>query len=79
MLESDEFKNAAPYNPIFAKAYLDVKDFWNVPEYNKLLQIQMEQLNLAITGQADPKTALDTIATEQQSIFDEAYPDGPPK
>jgi multiple sugar transport system substrate-binding protein len=79
VLASDEFNKATPYNPIFAKAYLDVKDFWNVPEYNKLLQIQMEQLNLAITGQADPKTALDTIAAEQQKIFDEAYPNGPPK
>jgi multiple sugar transport system substrate-binding protein len=79
VLESDEFTKATPYNPIFAKAYLDVKDFWNVPEYNKMLQIQMEQINLAITGQADPKTALDTIAAEQQSILDEAYPNGPPK
>jgi hypothetical protein len=39
----------------------------------------MEQLNLAITGQADPKTALDTIAAEQQAILDEAYPNGPPQ
>ncbi len=79
VLESPEFNDAAPYSPIFAKAYLDVKDFWNVPEYNKLLQIQGEQLNLAITGQADPKSALDTIAAEQQRIFDEAYPNGPPQ
>jgi multiple sugar transport system substrate-binding protein len=79
VLASPEFQKAAPYNPIFAKAYQDVKDFWNVPEYNQLLQVQMEQLNLAITGQADPKTALDTIAQDQQKIFDDAYPDGPPK
>jgi multiple sugar transport system substrate-binding protein len=79
VLDSDEFKNAAPYNPAFSEAYQYVKDFWNVPEYNRLLQIQMEQLNLAITGQADPKTALDTIAAEQQAIFDEAYPNGPPQ
>jgi multiple sugar transport system substrate-binding protein len=79
VLDSPEFQNAAPYNPIFAKAYQDVKDFWNVPEYNQLLQVQMEQLNLAITGQADPKTALDTIAQDQQKIFDDAYPNGPPK
>jgi len=79
VLESPEFNNAAPYNPIFAKAYLNVKDFWNVPEYNQLLQIQGEQLNLAITGQADPQAALDLIASEQQRILDNAYPDGPPK
>ena len=79
VLASDDFQKAAPYNPIFAKAYQDVRDFWNVPEYNQLLQVQMEQLNLAITGQADPKQALDTIAEDQQRIFDEAYPNGPPK
>ncbi len=79
VLASDAFKNATPYNPAFAEAYQYVKDFWNVPEYNKLLVVQMEQLNLAVTGQADPKTALDTIASEQQKILDEAYPNGPPK
>lgn len=79
VLASDAFKSATPYNASFADAYQYVKDFWNVPEYNQLLQIQMEQLNLAVTGQADPKAALDTIATEQQAIFDAAYPDGPPK
>ncbi len=79
VLASDDFQKVTPYNPVFAKAYLDVKDFWNVPEYNQMLPIQMEQLNLAITGQADPKQALDTIASEQQKILDEAYPNGPPK
>jgi multiple sugar transport system substrate-binding protein len=79
VLASEDFQKVTPYNPIFAKAYLDVKDFWNIPEYNKMLPIQMEQLNLAITGQADPKQALDTIAQEQQQIIDEAYPNGPPK
>jgi multiple sugar transport system substrate-binding protein len=79
ILASDEFKKVTPYNPIFSDAYQYVKDFWNIPEYNKMLVVQMEQLNLAVTGQADPKTALDTIATEQQKILDEAYPNGPPK
>ena len=79
VLASDTFQNAAPYNPVFAKAYQDVKDFWNIPEYNKMLTIQMEQLNLAITGQEDAKEALDTIAKDQQQIINDAYPDGPPK
>jgi multiple sugar transport system substrate-binding protein len=79
VLAGPDFQNATPYNPVFAQAYQDVKDFWNIPEYNKMLPIQMEQLNLAITGQADPKQALDTIATDQQQIIDEAYPNGPPK
>ena len=79
VLASEDFQKTTPYNPIFAKAYLDVRDFWNVPEYNQMLQPQMEHLNLAITGQEEPKQALDTIAEEQQKILDEAYPNGPPK
>jgi len=79
ILASDTFKNAAPYNASFAEAYQYVKDFWNIPEYNQMLQTQMNNLNLAVTGQEDVKTALDNIAKDQQKILDEAYPNGPPK
>lgn len=78
VLESEEFKNAARYNPAFAESYTKVKDFWNIPEYNKLLQPQMEQLNLAVTGQKGAKEALDEIARKQQQELEDAYPDGPP-
>src|SRR5260221_3354004 len=77
VLDSDTFKNAAPYNSVFAESYKLVKDFWNLPEYNDLLVIQGEQLNLAITGQVDPQAALTKIADTQQSILDKAYPNGP--
>jgi hypothetical protein len=39
----------------------------------------MEYLNLAVSGQMDAQEALDEIATQQQEILDEAYPDGPPQ
>jgi len=77
VLASDAFKNAAPYNSVFADSFALVKDFWNLPEYNDLLVIQGEQLNLAITGQEDPAKALATIADKQQAILDKAYPNGP--
>lgn len=79
VLASDTFKNVAPYNPSFSEAYQFVQDFWNIPEYNTMLQTEMNNLNLAVTGQEDVKTALDTIAKDQQKILDEAYPNGPPK
>jgi multiple sugar transport system substrate-binding protein len=79
VLASDTFINATPYNPAFAESYLLVKDFWNLPEYAALLEPQMEYLNLAVSGQMDAQEALDEIATQQQEILDEAYPDGPPK
>ncbi len=79
VLASDTFLKAAPYNAVFAESYQLVKDFWNLPEYNSMLVVQGEQLNLAVTGQLDAKTALDNIAKAQQDILDKAYPNGPPK
>ena len=79
ILSGDAFLNAAPYNPTFAEAFQYVKDFWNIPEYNQLLSVQGEYLNLAISGQMDAQEALDEIAAEQQEILDDAYPDGPPQ
>jgi multiple sugar transport system substrate-binding protein len=73
ILQSDEFQNAAPYTPSFAEAFQLVKDFWNLPEYQELLGIQQEYLNLAISGQMDAQEALDLIAEEQQEILDDAY------
>jgi multiple sugar transport system substrate-binding protein len=78
ILASDEFLNAAPYDPSFAEAFTFVRDFWNLPEYSEMLSVQGEYLNLAISGQMDPQEALDEIAAEHQAILDEAYPDGPP-
>jgi multiple sugar transport system substrate-binding protein len=78
ILESDAFLNAAPYNPTFAEAFTFVKDFWNIPEYNQMLSVQGEYLNLALSGQMDAQEALDEIAAEHQAILDDAYPDGPP-
>lgn len=73
VLESDVFLNAAPYNEVFAEAYPLVKDFWNLPEYAQMLEIQGEYLNLAITGQMDAADALDIIAEEHQIILEDAY------
>lgn len=73
ILQSDEFQNAAPYTPSFSEAYLLVKDFWNLPEYNELLGVQQEYINLAITGQMDAEEALDLIAEEHQEILDDNY------
>jgi len=75
ILESDEFQNAAAYTPSFSEAFQLVKDFWNLPEYNALLGIQQEYLNLAITGDLGAQEALDMIAAEQQELLDEAYPE----
>ena len=79
VLDSDTFKNAAPFNPVFSEAYPLVKDFYNLPEYQPLMTKEGEYLNLAVTGQMGAQEALDAMAADQQAIIDEAYPDGPPQ
>jgi multiple sugar transport system substrate-binding protein len=79
VLDSQEFKDAAPYNAVFAESYRLVKDFWNLPEYAEMLLVEGEQLNRAIIGEISAGEALDNIAAEHQKILDEAYPDGPPQ
>lgn len=75
ILNSDDFLNSAPYAPAFAEAFTYVKDFWTLPEYQTMLGIQQEYINLAITGQMDAQEALDEIAAEHQEILDDAYGD----
>ncbi|MFZ4815404.1 MAG: ABC transporter substrate-binding protein [Phototrophicaceae bacterium] len=72
VLQSADFLDAAPYNPSFSEAFQLVKDFWNLPQYQEMLGVQQEYLNLAITGQMDAQEALDEIAAEQQAILDES-------
>jgi multiple sugar transport system substrate-binding protein len=79
VLASEEFLSLTGYNPIFADAYKLVKDFWNLPEYSQMLEVQGDWLNQAVTGQVSAQEALDEIAAEHQEILDEAYPEGPPK
>jgi multiple sugar transport system substrate-binding protein len=73
ILSSNKFAEAAPYNPAFSVSYLLVRDFWNLPEYIELLEVQGNYLHLAITNEMDAQAALDAMAEEQQAILDAAY------
>jgi len=71
-LQSSEFLNAAPWNKVYADSVPYLRDFWNVPEYAQLLDIQTSNVNAALAGAKDPMEALDEIARRQQEIFDES-------
>ena len=49
MLESEEFRNATPYNEAFYQSMFMVKDFWAVPEYAELLTAD-QQPDLSVRG-----------------------------
>ncbi len=71
-LASDEFLNAAPYNKVFTDSVPRLRDFWNLPEYTKLVNIQTTNVNAALNGTKSAEEALEEIATEQQAILDES-------
>jgi multiple sugar transport system substrate-binding protein len=72
VLESPEFLEAQPYNEVFTESVPRLKDFWNLPEYAKLLNVHSTQVNAAISGTEPPDAALDKLASEEQQILDES-------
>src|SRR3954447_22863361 len=71
VLHSPEFLEAQPYNKVFTESVPRLKDFWNLPEYAKLLNVHSTEVNAAISGTEAPDAALDKLASEAQAILDE--------
>jgi multiple sugar transport system substrate-binding protein len=71
-LQSSPFLDGAPWNPAFVRTLPRFKDYWNLPEYSKLLDVQGTRVNAALTGTQPPMEALDEIAKQQQAIMDDS-------
>jgi multiple sugar transport system substrate-binding protein len=71
VLNSPEFLEAQPYNKVFTESVPRLKDFWNLPEYAKLLNVHSTEVNAAISGTESPDAALDKLASQEQAILDE--------
>lgn len=70
VLESDEFRNATPYNEAFYQSMFMVKDFWAVPEYAELLtQINNRVYPYVVGGEGTAKEALDGVAKDWSETF----------
>ena len=72
VLSSPEFLEAQPFNQVMTDSVPRLKDFWNLPEYAKLLNVHTTQVNAAISGTAGAKAALDKLAADEQAILDES-------
>ena len=69
-LESEEFRNATPYNEAFYQSMFMVKDFWAVPEYAELLtQINNRIYPFVVGGEGTAKEALDGLAQDWAETF----------
>ena len=70
VLGTQEFLDATPYNPAFAETMGFVKDFWNIPEYARLLEVtQREFSKFVVEGTGTAQEAMDTIAAEHEVIL----------
>ncbi len=73
VLESQEFLDAAPFNPAFAETMTFVKDFWNIPEYEQLLRVSQTELGrFIIEGQGTAEDTMNSIAEQHEQILREA-------
>lgn len=73
VLEFEEFLNNTPYNRAFAESMTFVKDFWNIPVFNDLLEPAQRHINGYVVGNiGTAKEALDNMAIEQHEILVEA-------
>jgi len=72
VINSPAFLETQPYNHVFAESVHRLKDFWNLPEYAKLLNVHSTQVNAAISGTQKPDAALDKLAADEQAILDES-------
>jgi multiple sugar transport system substrate-binding protein len=70
VLSSPAFLDAMPYNHVFTESVPRLKDFWNLPEYAKLLNVHSTEVNAAISGTEKPDAALDKLAKDEQAILD---------
>lgn len=70
VLTSPRYTETKPWNATFPESMKNVKDYWHLVEYPQLLDIYQKYTSLAVSGEMDPKTALDNVAKEHQVILD---------
>ena len=69
-LESDEFRQATPYNEAFYQTMFKVKDFWAVPEFAELLTAANQRLYPFIVGdEGTAQETLDALAADWNATF----------
>jgi multiple sugar transport system substrate-binding protein len=72
ILASDAFRAQTPYNAPFADSIDNMRDFWNVPVFNELLNVTQKYIGQAIDGELPTQEALDKLAAEKERILQRA-------
>jgi|GEM_PF-136724 len=72
ILKSEAFLAATPYNAAFAQSMEFVMDFWNIPQYEMMLDVTQDELhNFIVEGNGTAQSAMDSIAAKHNEILEE--------
>jgi multiple sugar transport system substrate-binding protein len=72
ILKSADFRAKTPYNAPFADSIDTMRDFWNVPVFNELLEATQRYVGQAVDGELPTMDALEQLALEKERILKEA-------
>ncbi|MBM3216632.1 extracellular solute-binding protein [Candidatus Poribacteria bacterium] len=72
IVSSEEFRSQSPWTRAFSDSIPYQRDVWKNPSFFEMLTVQQEELHAVISGDKDPKTALDTVAQKQDEILQRA-------
>jgi multiple sugar transport system substrate-binding protein len=72
ILASAAFRAQTPYNGPFADSVDTIRDFWNVPVFNELLEATQRYVGQAVDGEMPTAEALHRLAIEKERILKEA-------
>ncbi len=72
ILSSPDFRAKTPFNGPFADSVDAMRDFWNVPVFNKLLAATQRYVGMAVDGEMPTQEALQKLALEKERILKEA-------
>lgn len=72
ILKSEAFLAATPYNAAFAQSMEFVMDFWNIPQYEMMLDVTQDELhNFIVEGNGTAQATMDSIAAKHNEILEE--------
>lgn len=69
VLQSDEFRRAAPYNVLFEEAFSLMKDFWSVPEFGDLMDVTQREICSVVQQGKTPVQAVKVIQSEHEKLL----------
>ncbi len=72
VLNSQEFLDAAPYNPNMKESFELLQDWWAVPQYDEMIRTFSEELgSYVISGEGTAEEALQEVTDIWTNIFEE--------